>query len=133
MDKYSYVANAHVSYIDELYESFKKDPQSVDGSWQQFFQGFEFSLQKYGEKNGKSNGSSQAVPIAGTLSEKEVQVRYLIHAYRSRAHLKSKTNPVRERKDRKAILDLKDFGLTESDLDVVFQAGNEIGIGAASL
>ena len=35
MDKYSYVANAHVSYIDELYESFKKDPQSVDSSWQQ--------------------------------------------------------------------------------------------------
>ncbi|MFL5729900.1 MAG: 2-oxoglutarate dehydrogenase E1 component [Cytophagaceae bacterium] len=133
MDKYSYVANAHVSYIDELYESFKKDPQSVDSSWQQFFQGFEFSLQKYGETNGKSNGASSSTPSAGTLSEKEVQVRYLIHAYRSRAHLKSKTNPVRERKDRKAILDLKDFGLSESDLDTVFQAGNEIGIGAASL
>jgi 2-oxoglutarate dehydrogenase E1 component len=133
MDKYSYVANAHVSYIDELYESYKKDPQTVDSSWQKFFEGFDFSLQKYGDKNGKTNGSSSSAPVAGTLSEKEVQVRYLIHAYRSRAHLKSKTNPVRERKDRKAILDLKDFGLSESDLDVVFQAGNEIGIGAATL
>jgi 2-oxoglutarate dehydrogenase E1 component len=133
MDKYSYVANAHVSYIDELYESYKKDPQTVDSSWQKFFEGFDFSLQKYGDKNGKTNGSSSSIPVAGTLSEKEVQVRYLIHAYRSRAHLKSKTNPVRERKDRKAILDLKDFGLSESDLDVVFQAGNEIGIGAATL
>jgi 2-oxoglutarate dehydrogenase E1 component len=133
MDKYSYVANAHVSYIDELYESYKKDPQTVDSSWQKFFEGFDFSLQKYGDKNGKTNGSASSTPLAGTLSEKEIQVRYLIHAYRSRAHLKSKTNPVRERKDRKAILDLKDFGLSESDLDVVFQAGNEIGIGAATL
>jgi 2-oxoglutarate dehydrogenase E1 component len=133
MDKYSYVANAHISYIDELYESYKKDPKSIDNSWQKFFEGFEFSLQKYGEKNGKTNGQPSAVPVAGSLSAKEIQVRYLIHAYRSRAHLKSKTNPVRERKDRKAILDLKDFGLSESDLDTTFEAGNEIGIGAATL
>jgi 2-oxoglutarate dehydrogenase E1 component len=67
MDKYSYVANAHISYIDELYESYKKDPQSVDNSWQKFFEGFDFSLQKYGEKNGKTNGQPVAVPVAGSL------------------------------------------------------------------
>ena len=29
MDNYSYIANAHGSYIDELYKSYKKDPNSV--------------------------------------------------------------------------------------------------------
>lgn len=64
---------------------------------------------------------------------KEIKVRALIHAYRSRGHLRSKTNPVRERRDRKALLDLEDFGLEKADLDTVFQAGSEIGIGDAKL
>jgi 2-oxoglutarate dehydrogenase E1 component len=64
---------------------------------------------------------------------KEIKVRALIHAYRSRAHLRSKTNPVRERRDRKALLDLEDFGLDSNDLNTEFQAGKEIGIGTAKL
>src|SRR5690606_39344391 len=56
-----------------------------------------------------------------------------IHAYRSRGHLKSKTNPVRERRDRKAYIGIEYFGLEESDLNVEFQAGEEIGIGKAKL
>lgn len=134
MDKYSYVANAHANYIDELYQSYKNDPESIDYSWKKFFEGFDFSSQGYGESGGsalKTNG--QTASVSENVSSKEVKVRALIHAYRSRAHLKSKTNPVRERKDRKAILDLKDFGLSDGDLEIVFQAGEEIGIGAASL
>ena len=40
---------------------------------------------------------------------------------------------VRERRKYKPSLEYKNFGLQESDLDTVFQAGNEIGIGAAKL
>ena len=46
MDKYSYIANAHGEYIDELYKSYKDNQESVDQSWQKFFEGFDFSLQK---------------------------------------------------------------------------------------
>jgi 2-oxoglutarate dehydrogenase E1 component len=130
MDKYSYISNAHAAYIDELYKSYKENPEAVDYSWQKFFEGFEFSTEKFGEK--KTNGSTNGHAKEG-VSIKEVLVSQLIHAYRSRAHLKSKTNPVRERKDRKALLDLKDFGLSEADLETVFQVGNEIGIGPAPL
>ena len=70
MDKYSFIANAHGSYIDELYASYKTDPESVDESWQRFFEGFEFNLQKYGEDSNE----------AGPVSIKETQVRNLIHA-----------------------------------------------------
>jgi 2-oxoglutarate dehydrogenase E1 component len=127
MDKYSYIANAHGAAIDDLHESYKLDPESVDESWQRFFEGFEFYQSKFGE-NGQTSQTE-----GGVYSEKEVKVRDLIHAYRTRAHLRSKTNPVRERKERYAILDLADFGLTEADLETEFEVGNLIGIGRANL
>lgn len=144
MDKYSYISNAHVAYIDELYEDYKKDPEAIDSSWKAFFDGFDFAINKFGEEE---NGGASAVaqtPANGNLATKgtimdmeqlpkEIKVRALIHAYRSRGHLRSKTNPVRERRDRKALLDLEDFGLEKADLDTVFQAGSEIGIGEAKL
>ncbi len=127
MDKYSYISNAHGNYIDELYKNYQENPESVDYTWRKFFEGFEF-----GQYSGNGSQSSQAKGPSAEL-DKEIKVRNLIHAYRTRAHLKSKTNPVRERIDRKALLDLKDFGLSEADLEQTFQAGNEIGIGPATL
>ncbi len=57
----------------------------------------------------------------------------LINGYRNRGHLFTKTNPVRERRTYTPTLDLENFGLEQSDLDIVFQAGNEVGIGPATL
>lgn len=126
MDKFTYIANADVSAIDGMYQSFKADPDSVDVTWQRFFEGYEFSRANYDE-------SDDAPSVGGDVSSKEIAVRDLVHAYRSRGHLRSKTNPVRERKDRKALLDIEDFGLTKADLDTEFECGNLIGIGKASL
>lgn len=124
MDRYSYISNAHSKYLDELYESYKEDPSSVDDSWQKFFEGFEFSLQKYGEDGPAADSD---------LSPKETRVRNFIHAYRSRGHLKSDTNPVRQRRDHNVKLAIEDFGLSEADLKEEFEVGQEIGLGKASL
>ena len=147
MDKFSFIANAHVSYIDELYASYKNDPSSIDPSWKEFFDGFDFALENY-SPDGSNAPVSKTDSAAGNVSgwrttpgtfmdveqlPKEIKVRALIHAYRSRAHLKSKTNPVRERRDRKPMLDAEYFGLRAEDMDTVFQAGNELGIGDAKL
>ena len=51
MDQYSYIANAHGAYIDELYKSYQQDPEAVDFGWRKFFEGFEFS-QTYPSENG---------------------------------------------------------------------------------
>ncbi|WP_038032835.1 2-oxoglutarate dehydrogenase E1 component [Thermonema rossianum] len=126
METFSYVANAHGNYIESLYQAYKQDPQSVDTSWQRFFEGFEFALQYH--SNGMASTDTESV-----LSSKELNVYQLIHAYRSRGHLKAKTNPVRERKDRRAILELEYFNLSEEDLDKEFNIGAEIGIGRAKL
>jgi 2-oxoglutarate dehydrogenase E1 component len=57
----------------------------------------------------------------------------LIQGYRQRGHLFTKTNPVRDRRQYTPSLDIQNFGLTAEDLETVFQAGTEIGIGPAKL
>ncbi|MFY0607382.1 MAG: 2-oxoglutarate dehydrogenase E1 component [Cyclobacteriaceae bacterium] len=124
MDKYSYIANADVGYIDDLYKSWKEDPQQVDETWQKFFEGFEFSQQRYGD-SGPSDQSE--------LGSDEIKVRNLIYAHRSRAHLKSDTNPVRARRPHNVRLELSHFGLSEADLAKEFEVGSEIGLNKTSL
>ena len=152
MDQYSYIANSDAAYVDQLYQSYKQDPQSVDPSWQQFFKGFEFSL-AYGEKTGGANGTGTPErtknngaatngqthpgtaihPVDTNHAEKEVSVASLIKAYRSRGHLLAKTNPLKARKDRQPRVDLPDYALTEADLDTTFESGKLLGIGPATL
>ncbi|WP_426493470.1 2-oxoglutarate dehydrogenase E1 component [Hymenobacter sp. 102] len=142
MDANSYIANAHGDYLDNLYQSYKADPQSVDASWQKFFEGFDFA-QQYPEggipqadgegvlTTSASTNQAGAVRAVDTVAaDKETQVRNLIHAYRSRGHLVAKTNPVRERKDRKARLNIADFGLSDADLDTKFKNGEVLGLGS---
>jgi len=131
MNHFSYISNADPSALEALYQQYTADPNSIDESWKKFFEGFEFAQNKFPMLPGEEK--TTAKQTAPGVSEKEVQVRNLINAYRTRGHLRAKTNPVRERKDRKAILDLHFFGLNDADLDTVFEVGNEIGIGAASL
>lgn len=131
MDHFSYISNADPSALEGLYQQYTADPNSVDESWKKFFEGFEFAQNKFPMlQNDEKSGATTASP---GISDKEIQVYHLINAYRTRGHLRAKTNPVRARKDRKAILDLHFFGLTEADLDTVFESGAEIGIGAATL
>lgn len=126
MDKYSYISNAEVGYLDQLYQRYKQDPASVDPTWQKFFEGYDFSLQRYGE-NGRGAGAEDSISI------KETQVRNLIFAYRSFGHLASKTNPVRERRNHNVQLDHKSVGLTDADLDTEFDVASEIGMPRSTL
>lgn len=121
MDKVSYVGNADVTAIDHLYKTYQQDPESVDIGWKKFFEGFEFAQMNFEEGGIPEN------------FQKEFKVLNLINGYRTRGHLFTKTNPVRERRKYEPTLALSNFGLDESDLGLTFQAGNEIGIGAATL
>jgi len=126
MDKFSFISNADPGYIDQLYTSYKANPESVDHTWQKFFEGYEFSLQRFGPEG-------PAPEQADGLSLKEIRVRNLIFAYRSFGHLKSKTNPVRDRRNHNVTFDLKNFGLSDADLNTEFEVGREIGMGKATL
>jgi 2-oxoglutarate dehydrogenase E1 component len=123
MDKYSYISNADVGYIDQLYKNYKQDPTGVDATWQKFFEGYDFSTQRFGE-----NGHTE---VGGNI--KETQVRNLIFAYRSFGHLKANTNPIRERRDHGVNLAHTNFGLTDADLDTEFDVSAEVGMPKSSL
>lgn len=124
MDKFSYVSNADGAVIEDLYRQFLKDPESVDFGWKKFFEGFEFARSNYQE------GESAEIP---EQVRKEFNVINLINGYRSRGHLFTKTNPVRERRKYSPTLDIENFGLSQADLETVFHAGSEIGLGPAKL
>lgn len=126
MDKFSYLSNADVSAIDQLHQQYLRDPESVDLGWKKFFEGFDFGFnQKYG------NGKQGTVVSEDVL--KEINVLNLIHGYRSRGHLFTKTNPVRERRKYEPTLALENFGLNQADLEKAFNAGTEVGLGSAKL
>ena len=138
MNNFSYIANAEPGYIESLYETYKKDPSTVDEEWKKFFEGFDFAVSNSetvisnGEEKKEHDG--QPVALSGkSEAAKEFQVARLITSYRLKGHLISHTNPIRPRKDRHANLDLEFFGLGEEDLDKEFYAGELLRLGKISL
>ncbi|MCB9331312.1 MAG: 2-oxoglutarate dehydrogenase E1 component [Lewinellaceae bacterium] len=129
MKDISAVSNAHPQYIESLYRSWLADPDSVETDWALFFKGFDFALTE-ASGNGTANGTPKASQ-ADLL--KEFGVLGLIHGYRTRGHMLSRTNPIKPRKDRHPRLDLSDYGLTEADLDHRFAAGVEMEMPNATL
>ncbi len=126
---YSYVFNAHPTFIEEMYTTFQKDPSQVEDGWRAFFQGFEFNNVPL--EATMSNGSSNGTGTTNLV--KELGVLSLIRAFRNRGHLLSTTNPIRVRKDRQPKLDLPDYNLSDDDLNTTFFAGTEIGLKNATL
>ena len=134
MDKFSYLSNADVSAVETLYQNYLNDPQSVDKGWAKFFEGFEFARNNYDDEAiSSAKSSSNSVFTAGISTDKEFKVLNLINGYRTRGHLFTKTNPVRERRKYSPTLELENFGLSKSDLKEKFQAGSEIGLKDATL
>jgi 2-oxoglutarate dehydrogenase E1 component len=123
MSQHSIIGNISPELMDEMYRQYLSNPDSVDASWKQFFLGFDFARARFGDE-------TDVVP---EKVNKEFKVINLINGYRNRGHLFTKTNPVRERRKYQPTLALENFGLEQSDLETVFSAGQELGIGPAKL
>ena len=121
MDPLDFINQADPQAIESLYQQYRSNPDSVDSSWQLFFKGFDLATDSYDADS------------ASPKTLKEFQVINLIHAYRVRGHFFTKTNPVRARRVYRPDLRLENFGLSSADLDSVFQAGTEVGIGPSTL
>jgi 2-oxoglutarate dehydrogenase E1 component len=124
---FSYVSSSDNTFIDGLYSDYKKDPNSVDQSWRQFFKGVDFATSM-----GASSSEGEATVSSGNLG-REFKIYKLIQSYRSRAHLVSLTNPIRQRVDRKPRLSLEDHGLTQADLEQTTMMGETLGMPNAKL
>ena len=126
MDNYSFLNAAHTAHFAALYDQYLQQPDSVEPSWRAFFQGFDFGV----EQNGSAATETTEIP---EHLQNEFKVVKLIDGYRSRGHLFTKTNPVRDRRKYSPTLDIENFGLSEADLQTVFNAGEIMGIGPNTL
>ena len=128
MDKFSFLNAAHTGFIADLYEQYLQNPDAIEPSWRSFFQGYDLANENY--------SLTDEGEISPEISEevlKEFLVIDLINGYRTRGHLFTKTNPVRERRKYKPTLAIENFGLSKSDLTTVFNASEILGIGPKSL
>ena len=129
MDNFSFLNAAHSAYFADLYDQYLENPDSLEPSWRAFFQGYDF---------GSNNNSIDQI-VDGVATQipddlkKEFNVINLIDAYRTRGHLFTKTNPVRDRRTYTPNLDINNFDLNQNDLNNIFNAGDILGIGPQPL
>jgi 2-oxoglutarate dehydrogenase E1 component len=138
MDRFSFLNAAHTEFFAQLYDQYLENPDSVEASWRAFFQGFDFGSQNYSDEQAVNEiaqvaySNSDASVISEKL-QKEFNVLKLIEGYRSRGHLFTKTNPVRERRNYTPTLDLQNFGLSNNDLTIVFDAAKVLHLQPSTL
>ena len=138
MDRFSFLNAAHTAFFADLYEQYTQNPDSVEPSWRSFFQGFDFGQANYGSEEigqqvanvASGNGSNGQV---SEKTQKEFNVLRLIEGYRTRGHLFTNTNPVRDRRTYSPTLALENFGLSSSDLNTVFDAAKMVNMQPSTL
>ncbi len=128
----------NASFIEDLYESYLQDPESVSDNWRHYFR----SLQDGGSDtrdiaHGPIRESfahlARQVPkavVGGEIlspeaAEKQASVLRLINAYRTRGHQAANLDPLKLR-DRPPVHDLDPSfqNLTEADMDRAFNTGS---------
>jgi 2-oxoglutarate dehydrogenase E1 component len=109
----------NLSAIEDAYQRWRHDPQSVDVSWRYFFEGFELG------------GARAAGPAADAHCQTGI-VR-LIDAYRDLGHFLAHLDPLSEQRTSHPLLQLAEFGLDETDLDRTFDTSHFVGLPQATL
>ncbi|RPI39646.1 MAG: 2-oxoglutarate dehydrogenase E1 component, partial [Betaproteobacteria bacterium] len=145
----SYLFGANAPFIEALYEAYLADPASVEPRWRDYFE----ELQKIGQgaldvahtpiqeafvklARERRGGTTHVPP--GTVSEaqvaKQIAVLQLIAAYRFQGCRHARLDPLgRQEKPSIPELDPAFYGLSESDMGTVFNAGTLVGMEHAPL
>ncbi len=111
----SFATRSNLDLIEENYDHWLNDPESVDPSWSAFFEGFEL-----GELHLR-NGAAAAAQAGVQVSEVPLQTRVdsLVYAYRTLGHTIARLDPLAKRRPENPLLSLREFGFTEKDLDLL--------------
>jgi 2-oxoglutarate dehydrogenase E1 component len=105
---------ANAEYIEQMYQRYRKDPNDVDGQWRAFFAGFEAAGGRPGSMADVFGPAEAATP---TDARVRVEVQNLVHSYRDMGHFLARLDPLGHSRPNIPLLDLKQFGLSEADLD----------------
>ncbi|MGX1193589.1 2-oxoglutarate dehydrogenase E1 component [Metabacillus sp. SLBN-84] len=103
----------NLGYVLELFDQYKQDPESVDAELREMFNGWDESPQQ---------AASEAVPAAGGVpsADKMKKIAYAVKLaddIRTYGHLNASIYPFEN--PGKEFLKLKDYGLTEADLEEI--------------
>jgi len=117
----------HAALLDEYYQRWLAAPDSVDASWQAFFQGFALG-------SGGQPAGTAATPEACVDCRVQAGVYDLINAYRALGHGQARLNPLDDAPPTPLPqLALAAFNLSAADLDIEFDTGNFRGGGRLTL
>jgi len=135
----SLLYGGNAAFIEELYESYLNDPESVGENWRAYFHQIheqiasnvrDIAHRPIRESFAQlARQPSTATPRGQVLSpeaaEKQASVLRLINAYRTRGHKAANLDPLNLR-ERPKISDLDPgfHGLTEADMDTLFNTGS---------
>ncbi|NDW20141.1 2-oxoglutarate dehydrogenase E1 component [Alteromonas hispanica] len=144
----SHMAGANAAYVEELYEAYLDDPQSVSDTWRQIFDnlpnldGVALETNHTAIKNQfrqlaalgpTARMSSSSAPASSGSDDKQVKVLQLINAFRFRGHQHANLDPLGLWKQpRVRDLELSHHNLSEDDFDSVYNVGS-YAIGKESL
>ena len=136
----SYLYGANAPFIEELYEAYLRNPDSVSGAWREYFEQVKGTAQEVSHtlirqtfvELAKHHGNGQAAaaptPAIAGAEKKQVSVLQLINAYRFLGARHADLDPLkRQEKPYIPELDPAHYGLTESDMDTVFNTGSLVG------
>ncbi len=141
----SHLSGGNAPYVEELYESYLRDPNSVPETWRETFDKLprvdgalgsdvpHSEIVSYFEELGRNHTRLSVRPGEGSASlsheRKQVEVVQLVNAYRLSGHQKATLDPLGlSRRQDAPDLDLNFHGLNVADLDSVFQTG-DLGFG----
>jgi 2-oxoglutarate dehydrogenase E1 component len=113
MERPSIANRCNLSLIEDYYQRYVADPDSVDESWRNFFEGYDLGNQARGSADGSVDLEAARAQVAVTR---------LIDAYREYGHYLADLDPLKlsPRRDTHDLLEPAAFGLSERDLDRVF-------------
>ena len=144
----------NLDYLDEQYQRYKKDPQSVSREWRVFFYGFDIGQQQFNTEQERQRAAAQQAAdlgfkTLGTQAElgavqrgiaprpapepAEGQVGELIQRYRQLGHLLACMDPLSECPTEHPLLSLDAFGLSAAHLEKVYATPQFSFIERASL
>ncbi|MFY8216855.1 MAG: 2-oxoglutarate dehydrogenase E1 subunit family protein, partial [Chthoniobacterales bacterium] len=117
----SFTARWNEALLDETYQRWCDDPQSVDAGWAAFFEGFELGCARPVAKAG-TEPAAQAGPGSRKDLAVETKTEGLVYAYRTIGHSIAKLDPLAEAPRENPLLELKELGFGEEDLDRVVRS-----------
>lgn len=127
-------------YIEDLYEQFLENPESVETSWRDHFIELQKTLTKRDIPHSPvverfaqlaSSSTSRIAELQGFTEEsvkKQSAVARLINHYRAHGHQMASNNPLGTIQKKIPDLDPNYYGLSELDLDTLFDTGTLYGV-----